>query len=206
MHHSRVLLHCLVNAVFTAVGIPADGSGRAAPARNLQISWTLSQSPRVRLYASITSITSAIPSFSFPPITADRMGAVMSVLSRGRYASRSAAPSALISRRPPRLALVACAWISRSRRLFFPWVEFLPSHPGNRLKFRSPGKAPNDLGGVPAARSRASPRHHVGVRHQPPVLFHADGFVHHVALADGHAAFATSSNRRSSSPRAAYGR
>ena len=136
------LLHCLVNAVFTAVGIPADGSAKSGPAPlNLQMSWTLSQSPRVRLYASITSITSAIPSFSFPPIAADRMGAVMSILSRGRYPSRSAAPSALKPSAPP--ALVACAWISCSSRLFFPWVEFLPSHPGNRLKLRSPGKDPN---------------------------------------------------------------
>ena len=106
-----MLLHRFVNAVFTAVGTPALGSWNNGPwPRNLQMSCTLSQSARVREYASIVAITSSMPSFSLPPIACERMGAVMIVFSTGRYASRSAAASALNPpASSPELALVACA-------------------------------------------------------------------------------------------------
>ena len=127
-----------MNADLTAVGMPALGSANAAPTPlNLETSCTVSQSCRVSEYASMRAITSGMPSFSFPPAAADLSGRVMSDLSKGTYSPRNDAASALNS--PP---ATQCECSSVSSRLFLPCVLFFPSHPGKRLKLRSPGNDP----------------------------------------------------------------
>ena len=62
----------------------------------------------------------------------------MSDFSKGTYSPRNDAASPLNA--PP---AAQCERSSVSSRLFLPCVLFLPSHPGKRLKLRSPGNEPN---------------------------------------------------------------
>ena len=82
--------------------------------------------------------------------------------------------------------------------MFFPCVEFLPSHPGKRLKFRSPGNAPNTSLGPLSALAGITAETMLAYGMSPQFCFTRTDLFMTSPSAMFRAALATSSSRSSS--------